>query len=97
MKTDRCCGDGDFLPTTEVSTKSTNANHHVRPLPHIDARVHAHQYPVTVGQEEVDRVRILIGVVLVEDRYPTSPNDATPHNVPLMLVVSDVSSPLRVR
>ena len=49
----------------------------------------------SIDHEEVDRVRIVVVVVLVEDRDETNPNDASPDNLVTGLVVGEVTLPLQ--
>ncbi len=50
---------------------------------------------MSVDHEEVDRVRIVVAVVLVEDRDETKPNDASPDNFVAGAVVGEVSLPFQ--
>ena len=72
--------------------KSAYSNTHRRSVG-CDARVHAHYGTVNADQDEVDHIRTMVDVVLVEECDETSPTDARPDNEVLINVVCDVTPP----
>ena len=72
--------------------KSAYSNTHRRSVG-CDARVHAHYGTVKADQDEVDHIRTMVDVVLVEECDETSPTDARPDNEVLIIVVCDVTLP----